>query len=145
MSGVMRWRSNWLVVGPPGTLRVDVERSPRARRAARSRLADVPAGTPIALFASGPGAIGRCRAFATRAGVELDRAYLAFPSAAAPAYLVEDAPDLVRVFVKTVLAAPPRARFATPIALALEVIRCLSPWRLIRALAPGHVAVGRRA
>jgi hypothetical protein len=104
------------------------------------------AGTPIVLCASAPAAIARCRAFASKAGVELEREYLAFPSAAAPGYLVEDAPAPVRVFVQTVLVTPPRTRTAlsTPIGVGLSVLRALNPWRLIRAIAPGRVVVGRR-
>jgi hypothetical protein len=132
-------------VAEPGTVRVEVPRAPRARRAELVRLGGVAAGTPVALLASGPGAIGRCRRFAARAGVAVDRAYLAFPSATAPAYLVEDAACTVRVFTKTMLVAPLSARFATPMMLAVAVLRWLSPWRLLRALAPGRVVVGRRA
>ena len=132
--GATRWRTNWAAVAEPGTVRVEVPRAPRARRAELVRLGGVAAGTPVALLASGPGAIGRCRRFAARAGVAVDRAYL-----------VEDAACTVRVFTKTMLVAPLSARFATPMMLAVAVLRWLSPWRLLRALAPGRVVVGRRA
>jgi hypothetical protein len=81
---------------------------------------------------------------AQRSGIALGRSYLAFPSAARPAYLVEDAPASVRVFLQTVLVAPPRSRATVPIAAALALARALHAWRLIRMLAPGRLVVGRR-
>jgi hypothetical protein len=139
-----RWRSNWTVVGPPGAVRLDLPRSAMKRRAVERTVEELPAGTPVVLCASAPRAMGRCRTFASRAGVELDRAYLAFPSAAAPAYLVDDAPAPVALFAKNMLVAPPGTALSTPIAAVLAVVRAFSPWRMLRLLAPGHVAVGRR-
>jgi hypothetical protein len=144
MIGENRWRSNWTVLGPPGAVRLDLPRSAVKRRAVQRIAEDLPAGTPIVLCSSAPGAMGRCRAFASRAGIRIDRAYLAFPSADAPAYLVDDAPAPVALFAKTILVAPPATRFSTPIAGALAVVRAFSPWRLLRVVAPGRVAVGRR-
>ncbi|MEP6978349.1 MAG: hypothetical protein ABI948_09880 [Thermoleophilia bacterium] len=138
-----RWRNNWLAVSPAGAVRVDLRRSAARRRAAKQTVRDLPAGTPVVLSASSPRAIGRCRAFASEAGIALEREYLAFPSAEAPAYLVEDAPASVGVFVKTVLVTPPGAALATPIEACLSVLRTLSPWRVIRTIAP-RVVVGRR-
>jgi hypothetical protein len=94
--------------------------------------------------ASAPGAAGRCRAFASAAGVELEREYLAFPSAAAPAYLVEDAPAALRLFVENILVAPPRVPFSRAVEGALSLLRRSRSWRTVRTLAPGRVAVGRR-
>jgi hypothetical protein len=139
-----RWRNNWLVVSPSGAVRVDLGRSAAKRQAPSRAVRDLPAGTPVVLCASAPGAIGRCRTFASEAGIQLEREYLAFPSAGAPAYLVEDAPASVGVFVKTVLVTPPGAPFSTSIEACLSVLRVLSPWRLIRVMAPGRIVVGRR-
>ena len=144
MFGAERWRENWLVIGPPGAVRVDVQRSAAKRRALGQRLRDLPPGTPVVLCASAPGAIRRCRRFASAAAVELEREYLAFPSAAKPGYLVEDRPETVSAFARTILAPPPRAALAFPIEVGLSVIRALRSWRLIRLLAPGWVAVGSR-
>jgi hypothetical protein len=105
---------------------------------------DLPAGTPVVLSAVAPGAIRRCRSFATETGIEVEGEYLAFPTVSAPAYLVEDAPATVHVFVKTMLVAPPRGFFTPVIEAAIVLLRALSPWRLIRAIAPGRVVVGRR-
>jgi hypothetical protein len=81
---------------------------------------------------------------AAQAGIVTEREYLAFPSAEAPAYLIEDEPTSVRVFVHSVLAVPPRTTLALPLHLAFRILRSLGTWRLTRMLAPGRVVVGRR-
>ena len=139
-----RWRNNWLVVGPAGSVAVDLGRSATRRRAQQRSIRELPIATPVVLRASAPGAIQRCRRFAADAGLELEREYLAFPSARSPAYLVEDARGTVDVFVNTALVTPPRTPFSTPIEACLALLRALSPWRLIRRIAPGRVVVGRR-
>ena len=125
-------------------MRVDLGRSATKRRLQEPAVREIPPGTPVVLCASAPGAIGRCRRFAADAGVQLEREYLAFPSAGSPAYLVEDAPSTIGVFVKTVLVTPPRTPLSTPIEACLGLLRALSPWSLIRRIAPGRVVVGRR-
>ena len=144
MADTKRWGANWLVLSPPGAVRVDLRRWGANYRDAMRAVGDLPAGTPVVLSAVAPGAIGRCRSFAAKTGIEVDGEYLAFPTASAPAYLVEDAPATVRVFVKTMLVAPPRGFFTPVIEAAVVLLRALSPWRLIRAVAPGRVVVGRR-
>jgi hypothetical protein len=144
MIGSERWRSNWRIVSRPGSVRLDLGRSARRRQAAFRTVRDLPAGAGVVLCASAPGAAGRCRAFAAQSGLELEREYLAFPSAVAPAYLVEDAAAPVGVFVKAVLVTPPGIRFPLPIDAGLAFVRALSPWRLVRTLAPGRVVVARR-
>jgi hypothetical protein len=139
-----RWQDNWTAVSPPGAVRVELQRARAKRRAVTQRVRGLEPGTHVVVSASAPRALARCRTFAAEAGVELEREYLAFPSAAAPAYLVEDAPWSVGVFVKDVLVAPPRSALALPIEAALRLLRVLSPWRLIGAVAPGRVVVGRR-
>ena len=144
MTGAERWQDNWRVIGPPGAVRVDVERSSAKRRARAQDLRGLPPGTPVALFASAPGAIRRCRSFAAQAGIDPERAFLAFPSARAPAYLVEDAPEATRFFVGTALVTPPKMRMAAIVGAALAVLRALRPWRLLRRIAPGRVVLGRK-
>lgn len=126
-------------------MRFELPRSGGERRASLAAARGLAAGTPVVLSAPAPGAAARCRAFATAAGIELEREYLAFPTAAAPAYLVEDVPAPVRLFVTNVLTAPPRTRFALPMEIGLGLLRRLKSWRLVRMLAPGRVVVGRRA
>ena len=139
-----RWRSNWRAVGPDGAIRVQLPRSRTARRASELGLRSLPAGTSVVLLAAAPGAVRRCTAVAVQAGIVPEREYLAFPSAEAPAYLVEDEPASVRVFVHTVLAVPPRTTLALPIHLAFRILRSVGTWRLTRLLAPGRIVVGRR-
>jgi hypothetical protein len=141
--GNERWRENWLAVTPAGGVLVRVGRSRSERRASRRAVATLPSGTPVVLAASAPGAIRRCRLFASQTGVELERAYLALPSAEAPAYLVEDAPASIAFFLESVLSAPPGVQLFGVVELALRVVRALRPWRLVRVAAPGRLAVGR--
>jgi len=143
MTGSERWRENWLAVSPTGGIRVHVGRSRIERQESRRTVAALPAGTPVVLTSSAPGAIGRCRSFASEAGILVEREYLALPSAMAPAYLVEDARESVAVFLKSVLCAPPGLPFKGVTEAGLRVIRALQPWRLVRAAAPGRVVVGR--
>jgi hypothetical protein len=98
----------------------------------------------VVLSVAGPAAAVRCRSFAAAAGVELERQYLAFPSAGAPAYLVEDAPAPAQLFAANILVAPPRSRATAPIDAVLALLRSMKSWRLLRTLAPGRVAVGRK-
>lgn len=144
MIGTERWRDNWLVVSPTGALRVDLDRSSGRREGLKRRIRELPPGSHVVLVASAPGAIRRCRRFAAATNVNLECEYLAFPSAGAPAYLVEDDPAPLRLFVKTILVAPPRSAFAKSLAVGLGLLRALRPLLLIRAIAPGRVAVGRR-
>jgi hypothetical protein len=142
--GADRWRSNWRVTSPPGAVEVPVPRSAARRRRLASTIRELPAGTPVVVLTPAPRAARRSRAFATKAGVHLEREYLAFPSAAAPGFLIEDAPATVRAFVDSFLVAPPRSRLSAAIDAALGLLRAVRPYRLIRALAPGRVVIGRR-
>jgi hypothetical protein len=142
--GAERWRTNWRVASPPGAVEVPMPRSAARRRRLAHMIRELPAGTPVVVLAPAPGAARRSRSFAARAGVELDREYLAFPSAAAPGFLIEDAPATVRAFVDGFLVAPPRPVLSAAIDAALGLVRAISPWRLVRVLAPGRVVVGWR-
>ena len=144
MIASQRWRNNVTAVAPAGAIHVHLGRSSVARSGSADSLRDLAPGTHVVLSASAPGAIRRCRRFAAKGRVELDREYLAFPSASSPAYLVEDAQATIRLFVDTALVTPPRAPFATPIEACVALLRLLSPWRLIRRIAPGRVVVGTR-
>jgi hypothetical protein len=144
MVGSEQWQDNWGVVGPAGAVRIDLGRSVAKRRLATESVRELSNGTSIVLCARAPGAKQRCRRFASRAGIELDREYLAFPSVRSPAYLVEDAPTTGGFFVGTILVAPPRIRFATLMEGGLAALRALSSQRLIRLVAPGRIVVGTR-
>jgi hypothetical protein len=139
-----RWRDNWRSVTAGGAVHVELSRLRGRRRSSLAAVRELTAGTRVVLSASAPGAAARCRAFASAAGLALEREYLAFPTAAAPAYLVEDAPAPVRLFLTNVLVAPPSTRFALPMEIALDLLRTLKSWRVVRVLTPGRVVVGRR-
>jgi hypothetical protein len=142
--GAEQWRGNWRVASPPDAVEVPLPRSAARRRRLGHTIRELPAGTPVVMLASAPGAARRTRAFASRAGVKLEREYLAFPSAAAPGFLVEDGPASVHTFVDSFLVAPPRSPLSTSIDRGLGLLRAMKAWRLVRALAPGRVMVGRR-
>jgi hypothetical protein len=145
MSYPERWRDNVRVLAPPGAIPVEVRRRPGERRALGAELGALPAGTPVVLLSLGPGGRRRCRALAENAGIRVEREYVAFPSARAPAYLVEDAAPAWHYFVRSVLATPPRVRFPRLIDAAVRIARGVSRWPAVRGLSPGRVVVGRRA
>jgi hypothetical protein len=139
-----RWRRNVAVVGRDDSVDVVLPRSRAACAALARRIAALPAGTPVVLSAAAPFACRRTRRFADAAGIDVTRDYLAFPSALAPAYLVDDAPQPIRVFVEYALAAPPGVSLPAPVGLGVGLLRSLAPVRLIRLVSAGRVAVGRR-
>lgn len=138
-----RWRRNRAVVGPVGAVEVDLPRRHARRAAVAVRVASLPAGTPVILCASAPFARRRCRRFALDVGIDMAREYLAFPSVASPAYLIDDAPHPIRVFIEHALVAPPGVRFSIPGDLGVAFLRSFTPTRLLRLVAPGRVVVGR--
>jgi hypothetical protein len=101
------------------------------------------AGTPVVLCAAAPFARRRLRRIARTGGVELQREYLAFPSVDAPAYLVDDARQPIRLFIEHALVVPPGMRVPLPVSFAVTAARRLRPARLLRLFAPGRLAVGR--
>jgi PKD domain len=108
-----RWRGNSQVVAPGEAFPVHLVPFNRRGEALARTVAALPPGTPVVLSSSAPWAAGRCRRFATRAEIDIQRAYLALPSARAPAYIVEDAPASVATFVRTALVVPPRTILST--------------------------------
>jgi hypothetical protein len=137
------WQNNWKAVAAPSAARIDLRRG-GATSLHRSRQGGLGIGDEVVICTSAPGADRRCRRFAAAAGLKLERSYLAFPSAAAPAYLVEDSPEAIALFARSVLVAPPLARFALAIEVVLLVVRRLRLWWLVRLMAPGRLAVGSK-
>lgn len=133
------WAERWRVVAPAGAVRVEV--GPRGRIA--GGLPSPAPQTPLALCASGPLARRRVRRAAARAGVALEREYLALPSAGSPAFLVEDRSVAVDYFRARILTPPPGTG-AGLAELAVRTLR-LIPRPALSGLAPGWVAIGRRA
>jgi hypothetical protein len=140
-----RWHDNWRAVSPPAATFVELGRSRAARAAAREQVAALASGSPVVLAASAPGARRRCRAFARAATIRLAHDYLAFPSAAMPAYLIEDDTGPVRTFRASALVSPPRARLAPVLQAGVLVLRALGRRRLMGAVAPGRIMVGWRS
>jgi hypothetical protein len=145
MTGAARWRDNWRAVSPPGAVRVELGRSGAAAREAERAVRAMPAGAPVVLAAAGLGSARRCRRLARRTGLVLEREFLAVPSVTAPAYLVEAERGPIDVFLTTVLVTPPGAPLAHAVDAVLGLVRALRPVRVMRALAPGRVVVGRCA
>jgi hypothetical protein len=141
-SGADRWRENWIAIAPPDAVRVQLPRGWPKRRLGIA-LASLQPGTPVVLYAGAPGAIRRCSSFVRRTGIEVEREYLAFPSAVAPAYLVEDAAEPARLFFSSVLTEPPRPGFRLLSAAARALLAKLAAWRGTRHIAPGRLVVGR--
>lgn len=141
-SGEARWSENWRAIAPPDAVRLNLPRG-EPKRSLGLALSTLLPGTPVVLYASAPGAIRRCRSFVRRVDIEVEGEYLAFPSALAPAYLVEDAPDSVRLFFGSLLTEPPRPGLSVLSAAAMWVLRTLASRRAIRRVAPGRLVVGR--
>jgi hypothetical protein len=99
----------------------------------------------VILCSPPPFARGRCRRFASAAGVEIQREYLALPAARAPAYLVEDAPVATAYFLRSILVPPPRTIWAAPFRLCLSAVSKLAnAGPIVRVLAPRLVVGTRR-
>jgi hypothetical protein len=98
----------------------------------------------VVIVSGAPRAAVRCRTFAARTGIELEREYIALPSAAAPAYLIEDARETFRAFVDQVQASPSRGLVGLAHDAALQLMQTLRPRGLVAWFAGGRVAVGRR-
>jgi hypothetical protein len=137
-----RWRDNWRVLSPAGAVRIELRGAGAHGEAERIRR--LPLGTPVVLSASGPTATRRCRAFAGRAGLRLEREFLAIPTARAPGCLVEAAPGTVDTFVQAFLVAPQDSRLRPVADAGLALLRAVRSWRLVRAIVPGRILVGTR-
>jgi hypothetical protein len=140
-----RWCENRRAVTPAGSFAAHLRLLRRGRRRLVRAARALPPGTPVVLSAPAPMAAGRCRRFASRAGIEILHEYIALPSAASPAYLVEDSPASSALFVQAILVPPPRSIWSAPAEMALmHARRRADPGRLLRTLAPGRIVVGRR-
>jgi hypothetical protein len=140
-----RWSGNWRVVSPPGSARIDVERGRAGKIAATEEARRLPAGSPVVIVAAAPGSARRARQVAARAGIRVEQEYLALPSAAAPAYLIEDDPAPFRVFVDTVLASPSSGLAGRVQDALVSIVRRVRPRGLVGSLGAGRVVVGWRA
>ena len=101
----------------------------------------LPPGSPVLVW----GGARSCHRLARRAGIEVDREFIAIPSVRSPLYLVEDAPEPIDYFCSTLLTLPPGASILAPLGEAfLAFVRTFrrSPW--LGSVIPGRVLVGRR-
>jgi hypothetical protein len=137
-----RWRENWRVLSNGDAVRIELTGGTSGE--AESRVRQLTAGTPVVLAASGPTASRRCRAFAARAGVDLEREFLAIPNAKAPGCLVEDAPGSIATFLRSVLVAPQGSRLSPLLDAGLAVLRTVASRRIVRTAVPGRIVVGTR-
>ena len=145
MRTVERWKQNPYTVAPADAFVAEVAPLRRSSDALIREIGALAAGTPVVLRSSPPFARRRCRRFASAAGIDIHREYLALPTPGAPAYLVEDAPAATAYFVRSILAPPPRAIWAGPFRLCLSVISQLAnPGRIVRVIAPRLVVGARR-
>lgn len=141
---VERWRQNPLVLAPADAFVAEVAPL-RTTAALLGEVASLASGSPVILCSPPPFARRRCRRFASAAGVDIQREYLAVPTAAAPAYLVEDAPVAIAYFLRSILVPPPRTIWAAPFRLCLSAVSKLAnPGSIVRVLAPRLVVGTRR-
>jgi len=139
------WADRWRVVTAPGTTWADASRRGPGRASEIERIRCLRAGDHVAIHDPRLFAKRRGRAFVRRAGLVIDREYLAFPSVRAPAYIVEDAPGPATYFFDRVAVVPPGvAALSVPAALALRLARILVRYRAVRGVL-GRVTVGRVA
>ena len=115
--GDERWRNNWRVVSPAGAR--SRRRRPlggQRRRSLGRTLRDLPAGTPVVLRGDGARArVGAAGAFASSVrGSSSSASTSRSPPRRAPAYLVEDAPAPVGLFVETAPGRPASHRRVAP-------------------------------
>lgn len=144
MDSVERWRQNRLVIAPADAFMAEVAPL-RSTAAVLGEVASLAAGSPVIVCSPPPFARRRCRRFAAAAGIEVQREYVALPTAGAPAYLVEDAPVATAYFLRSILVPPPRTIWAAPFRLCLSAVSKLAdPGPIVRALAPRLVVGTRR-
>lgn len=144
VQAVERWRRNRRVVAPADALVAEVAPLRRNHDALIHQVGALAAGSPVVVCSPAPFARRRCRRFASAAGIDIDREYLALPTAGAPAYLVEDAPAAIAYFVRSIIVPPPGRIWTTPLRLCVSVVaRLPNPGLLLRSIAPSMV-VGRR-
>jgi hypothetical protein len=142
---VERWRGNRQMVAPADALVAEVAPLRRRNGALIRRVGALAAGSPVVVCSPPPFARSRCRRFAAAAGIEIDREYLALPTAGAPAYLVEDGPAATAYFVRSILVPPPGRIWTAPLRLCVSAVsRLPNPGLIVRVVAPRMVVGTRR-
>ena len=131
------------VLAPPGATVVSLMRPRKARQALSSDLRDLPPGSDVVILDQSPASRWRVKRYAARAGVVLERGYVAVPSLNRPLVLVQDRPNPLAHFVNEVMAVPPKPRRTRLLVAALLRLTSGRHW-LLGACAPARISVGRR-
>jgi hypothetical protein len=129
------------VLAGPGTLVVDVPRGRRRRHVLATRIRELPSGQDVVLRGGGRAV----RWVARAADLHVARDFVALPSAARPAFLIEDDGASLPALAGTLLSVPPGVSvLALPADLLLRAGRVALRARWARSLLPFRVLVGRR-
>ncbi len=136
------WAQRYQVLTAADAVVVDVPRGRRARHAAAARLRALPRGRGVVLRGSSTSV----HALARAAGVRVTRELIALPSAASPAYLVEDDAVPLALLCSAFLSVPPGlVRLAGPAAALLRAGGVAGRFKPARRLLRSRIAVGWRA
>jgi hypothetical protein len=142
---VERWRQNRYVIAPADAFVAEVAPFRRGSRALLDEVETLAAGSQVIVCSPAPFARRRCRRFTSAAGVDIQREYLALPTAGAPAYLVEDSPAATAYFLRSIIAPPPGRIWTAPVRMCLSAVcRLPNPGLVVRSVAPRMVVGTRR-
>jgi hypothetical protein len=131
----------WTVVLPRDAVVVDIGGGRRRQRATAAMVAGLDTGCSVVLR----GSRGAVRRVARDAGVGITRQLIPLPTRAAPAYLVEDDQASLSRLCADLLSVPPGlVRSAAPAGALLRLAARAAPFRSVRMLLPGRIAIGRR-
>lgn len=145
MRTVERWRQNRYAIAPSDAFVAEVAPFRRGSGALVEEVEALAPGSEVVVCSPGPFARRRCRRFASAAGVDIQREYLALPIAAAPAYLVEDSPAAAAYFLRSIIVPPPGRIWTAPVRTCLAAVsRLPNPGRVAGAVAPRMVVGTRR-
>lgn len=142
---VERWRQNRYVIAPTDAFVAEVAPFRRGSGALLDEVGALASGSHVIVRSPAPFARRRCRRFASAAGVDIHREYLALPTASTPAYLVEDSPAATAYFLRSIIAPPPGRIWTAPVRMCLSALSRLPyPGLVARSVAPRMVVGTRR-
>jgi len=136
------WAQRYRLLAAPDAVVMDVPRGRRARRAAAVALRSLPLGRGVVLR----GSSFSVKALARDARVRIARELIALPSAASPAYLVDDDAGSLALLCRELLSVPPGlVRLAGPAGALLRIGGLAGRSNLARQLLRSRIAIGWRA
>jgi hypothetical protein len=142
---VERWRQNRYVIAPADAFVAEVAPFRRGSGALLDEVGALAAGSQVIVCSPAPFARRRCRRFASAAGIDIQREYLALPTPGAPAYLVEDCPAATTYFLRSIVVPPPGRLWTGPVRMCLSAVsRLPNPGLVARSVAPSMVVGTRR-